>query len=103
LPALTKFFHENQDKRDRFEVFAFHEDAAKSWAELEPRLKPIKEKHWGGKDLPFPILFDSTGKTITTWGIRSFPTFVLIDPEGRVVKGGNLKMLERELSSSSRF
>jgi hypothetical protein len=99
LPKLSKFYNENQDKRDKFEVFAFHENAAKTWAELEPKLVNIKQKHWGGKDLPFPILFDATGETVKTWGIQAFPTFVLIDPEGKIVKNGSLEMLQEKLKA----
>ena len=46
----------------------------------------VIEKRWEGKTLPFPILLDATGKTVKAFGISAYPTNVLIDPEGRVVK-----------------
>lgn len=39
------------------------------------------------------MLLDDTGETIETWGIQAFPTLVLIDPEGNVVKGHAETML----------
>ena len=56
------------------------------------------EKAWGGKSLPFPVLLDETRSTIDGWGIRAFPTIVLIDPEGKLVRGGSEKMLEEKLA-----
>ena len=46
---------------------------------------------WDGKELPFPIVLDSTGVTMDNLGIVGYPTTVLIDPEGKVVENGNEK------------
>lgn len=90
--------YENHDSlRDRFEVLAFHDATVKDFAELDERLKLVSEKRWDGKSLPFPILLDSTGATVKTFGIRAYPTNVLIDPEGRVVKGNPEENLKRKL------
>lgn len=43
------------------------------------------------------MLLDDTGETIETWGIQAFPTLVLIDPQGRVVKGDAEAMLAKIL------
>jgi hypothetical protein len=93
-----KFYDAHQDQKDRFAVFAFHSDDVKSFEELDKRLPPIREKHWGGRDLPFPILLDGSGETMKAWGIQGFPTYILIDPEGRIVRGGGVKRLEEELA-----
>jgi hypothetical protein len=81
------------------QFLAIHEPTAKSFADLDPKMEPLKTKYWGGKDLPFPILLDSSGETLKRYGISGFPTTILIDPEGRVVRGGNLKMLEEKLKA----
>ena len=53
--------------------------------ELEEKLKPVMEARWVGKPLPFPVLLDSTGETVKAYGITSWPTSFLIDPEGKIV------------------
>ena len=58
------------------------------------------EKRWKGKSLPFPILLDASGATVKSYGIQAFPTLVLIDPEGRVVKGGSEALLAEKLKES---
>jgi len=95
LPKLMKFYEEHEKDRDKFEIIAFHDARASSIEDMEKKLKDrgIVEKKWGGKDLPFPVLIDSTGETIKAYGISAFPTMVLIDPKGNLVGKSN----EREL------
>ena len=92
-----EFYEKHKDQRDRFEILAFHDKAAKTFAELDEKLKPIIKDKWGGKSLPFPILLDDSGETVKAWGIHAFPTVILVDPEGKLVKGGGEEMLEAEL------
>jgi cytochrome c-type biogenesis protein len=96
LPELAAFYEKHKDKRDKFEILAFHDPAAKTFEELDKRIAPIQERYWKGKPLPFPILLDASGETISQWGIRAFPTTILIDPEGRQVrlKGHGAKAIE---------
>jgi hypothetical protein len=82
------FYEKHQADRDRYVILAFHDAKAKTFAELDQKLERIERDKWNGKKLPFPILLDSTGKTLQTWGIRAFPTMFLIDPEGNIVRGG---------------
>jgi len=84
LPTLIDFYEEYGDD-DRFEILAFHDDSVKSLEELDEKLVKIKKKYWKGRDLPFPVLHDSTGETIGQFGIRAFPTMILVDPEGKLV------------------
>jgi hypothetical protein len=98
LPELTSLYTKHADKRDRFEVLAFHDPSAKTFEDLDKRLPKLKEQFWKGQDLPFPILLDSTGQTLKAWGIQGFPTTVLIDPEGRLVRTDDpRKTLEENL------
>jgi hypothetical protein len=73
----------------------------KSFAELDEKLPKIKEHYWQGKDLPFPVLLDATGKTEKLYGIRAHPTGLLIDPEGKLVGEAAASELEAKLPALS--
>src|SRR5687767_3523764 len=90
-------YADHAEHRDKFEVFAIHDDAVKSFAELDKKLASIKKKNWQGKDLPFPILLDGQRKTHQLYGIRSWPTGLLIDPEGKLVGEASVSTLEARL------
>ena len=92
-----EFYEDHAADRDRFEILAFHDGRAKSFEELDEKMAPIEQVKWKGKKLPFPILLDASGDTVREWGVRSFPTLLLIDPEGKLVKGGTMEMLEKAL------
>ena len=87
LPDLMQLWDEFPDDRDKFVFLAFHDPHAKDFAELDQKLAPIVRDTWGGRELPFPILLDATGETVKEYGIRSWPTTILIDPAGNVVRG----------------
>lgn len=101
---MMKFYEKHKDHRDKFEVLAFHEPSMADFATLDPELQKLKEKRWGGKDLPFPILLDSSGETMKSYKVQVLPTTILIDPEGKIAqievghRGGITKTLERELA-----
>ena len=94
---MMALYEKYDSLRDRFEVLAFHDATVKDFAELDERLKLVIEKRWDGESLPFPVLLDSTGTTIKTYGIRAYPTNLLLDPEGRVVKGNAEENLKKKL------
>src|SRR5262245_26075860 len=75
----------HRNHRDQFEILAFHDATAQDFAELDGKLKRVIQNQWRGKPLPFPILLDATGQTIKEYGVRSFPTTILIDPDGKLV------------------
>ena len=94
MPHLIDLYEDHKADRDKFEILAFHDAQAKNFAELDSKLEPIIKNAWSGRPLPFPILLDSTGETIEKFGIRAFPTMLLIDPGGRLV--GEVKEAELE-------
>ncbi len=55
---------------------------------------------WKGP-LPFPVVIDKEGSTVRRYGVSVFPTALLIDPQGRLVRGGGLKMLAEKLGVAS--
>jgi peroxiredoxin len=91
-----EFHEQNPQLRDRYEIVTFHGAGAKTFSELAPHLEKLEKEVWK-RSFPFPILLDSTEQTTKQWGIMAYPTVVLIDPEGRVVRGGNLNRLKKEL------
>lgn len=92
-----ELYEDHAADRGKFEVIAFHDASAKDFEELDKKLEPIRKSVWAGKDLPFPILLDSTGETIKTYGIRAFPTTILIDPDGKLVGEADDSQLEAKL------
>ena len=92
-----ELFDKYEAQRDRFTILAFHDASAKALEELDEKLAPTVKDAWKGRQLPFPILMDSTGDTVRNYGISAFPTVILIDPDGNLVKGGGEKKLEEIL------
>lgn len=98
MPRLLDLYAEFEDLRDRFEILAFHDPSVATLEELDEKLAPRIEEDWKGRSLPFPILLDDTQETLRAFGISGFPTHVLIDPEGRIVKGGSEALLREKLA-----
>lgn len=88
---------EFDDLRDRFVILTIHAPDIADVAALEPRLSRLRERAWDGRDLPFPILLDGSGRTVRAFGVLGYPTEVLIDPDGHVVRGGSRARLRQEL------
>ncbi|MBK8915456.1 MAG: redoxin family protein [Phycisphaerales bacterium] len=80
------FVEKNKKQSDHFVVLTYHETnrGVTTAEELAPKLDELKQRRWKGRDLPFPVLFDTSGSTFKSYGIRAFPTTVLIDPEGKI-------------------
>jgi hypothetical protein len=97
LPGLIDLYQAHTKDRDKFEILAFHDGTVKDFADLDKKMERPRERYWGGQDLPFPILLDATGQTIKDWGVHSFPTTLLIDPEGKLVGQAQEKELEEKL------
>jgi len=98
MPELMRFWDAHVDLHDRFEILAFHDPHVKTFEELDAALQPIVYQLWGGHTLPFPVLLDDTGATVQRYGISGFPTYVLVDPEGKIVdsaRGDSSQLLER--------
>lgn len=98
---MLKFWDDHADQRDKFAVICVHNPDAK--ATTFEKLDAILEergtiKKWG-RNLPFTIVLDNTPTTTKTYGIEAYPTTLLIDPEGKVVKGGGEKLLEEKLAA----
>jgi thiol-disulfide isomerase/thioredoxin len=97
MPSLMKL-HDVYSKHGLV-IIAVHDDSVASVSELDERLAAIRERLWGGRDLPFLVALDGGGKielegasvkangaTTAAYDIRSFPRSILIDPDGKVVR-----------------
>lgn len=101
MPDLIRFVEDHPSLRDRFAVLAVHSPDGKDFAAIQPAYDRLVQRVWSGKSLPFALLFDRTGATHERWGISSYPTSILVDPEGNVVGWGTVKDLERALQTGS--
>jgi len=80
-------------------IIAIHDDSVSSIEEMDARLRSARINQWGGRDLPFLVALDGGGKmrivgtdqttrgaTTAAYGVTAFPTSVLIDRNGSVIK-----------------
>ncbi len=101
LPELTKFYEEHSADRGRFEILCIcntKTEKATTIDAFDALVAPLVKDIWGGKQLPFPVLVDGEGKTSNDYGIQGWPTVLLIDPEGHLVKNGDLPTLAEKLN-----
>jgi hypothetical protein len=94
---LIDFYELHKDARDKFEIVAFHVGNEKTFEEIDKNLASFRQLYWFDRQLPFPSLTDSTGKTAKLYGVVGFPTTVLIDPEGKLVGNATEEQLEAKL------
>lgn len=101
MPGLMELHEKYKDKG--LVIIAVHDDSVASIAEMNEKLTEIRKTVWGGRDLPFAIALDGGGETpipghfdsvrgATTalYGIKSWPTQIIIDRDGKIV-GRRLK------------
>jgi len=97
MPDLMKF----HDKLSKYglTIIAIHDDSLGSIEELQEKLKDLSERRWSGRSIPFAVALDGGGETkidgtdrtargatTAAYGIQGWPTSILIDKEGKVVK-----------------
>jgi thiol-disulfide isomerase/thioredoxin len=97
MPKLIAFYAAHAKERDKFEIVAVYAPDGKSFAAIQPSYNTLIEKAWAGKSLPFPLVFDSSGATHKRWGIESYPTTLLIDPQGRLVGTATIDDLAKKI------
>ena len=97
IPTAISFQKMYAEHADKFVILALHGSGAKTLAELDAKLPPIREKYWNGEELPFPVLLDGTEETAKRYGVDSWPTTLLIDPQGVLVGYGTFEELAKKL------
>src|SRR5437870_13628603 len=94
---MIEFYNAHPELRDKFEILAIHEShSLQTFKELDEKNARNEKEIWKTK-LPFPILIDKDGRTVERYGIRGYPTIFLIDPDGKLVRGGSLELLKEKL------
>ena len=97
MPKLMEL-HEKYAKRGLV-IIAIHDDSVGSIEEMDARLRSARINQWGGRDLPFLVALDGGGQTriagtdkttrgatTAAYGVTAFPTSVLIDRNGSIIK-----------------
>ena len=84
LPGWMDFAEDHAAEGDKFAILAIHDPKATDFAMLDDKLKPIIRRSWAGRTLPFPILLDTSGRTVKDYAVAYWPTVIILDPEGRV-------------------
>jgi len=97
MPKLMEL-HDKYNERGLV-IIGIHDDSMESIEKLEEKLGDIRENRWDGRDIQFAVALDGGGRTeiegtersaqgatTAAYGIQGWPTYVLIDKEGKVVK-----------------
>lgn len=98
MPELMKL-HDSFSGKDVV-IIAVHDNSVTSVEELDSKLREIRKKHWDGRDIPFLIAIDSgddSGATHSAYGIKSWPTTLVIDKEGKVYGKYSPYQLDNEI------
>jgi thiol-disulfide isomerase/thioredoxin len=96
MPELMALHDKYRDRG--LVVMGVHDDSVASIAEMDEKLAEIRRDLWKGRDLPFLVALDGGGETLiegstlktrgattAAYGVRAFPTTILIDRAGKVV------------------
>jgi beta-lactamase regulating signal transducer with metallopeptidase domain/thiol-disulfide isomerase/thioredoxin len=97
MPNLVQL-HDKFSKHDLI-IIAVHDDSLGSIAELQQKLKDLSKERWSGQQISFAIALDGGGETkiegtdrstrgatSAAYGIQAWPTSILIDRDGNVIK-----------------
>jgi thiol-disulfide isomerase/thioredoxin len=79
-------------------ILAIHDQSVQSRAAYDRKIGTVRERLWGGRDLPFRVLLDrpdpnnhddlgeeGTGTTISRYSVTSFPSLFVIDRDGTMI------------------
>ena len=92
-------------------IVALHDQSVQSRAAYDRRISTVRERIWGGRDLPFRVVLDrpapgnpdnadgiGAGTTTKRYNVTGFPTVFLIDRDGTVV--GRVNPLDHDQMES---
>lgn len=113
-PSCISKMRQLFELHDRFSerglvIIGIHIDAGDDIStvrKLDEKVKPYRESHWNGRDIPFPVAMVRKDKTsfgvknagsatcevAASYGITHYPTLVLIDEQGNVVGEFDIKL-----------
>ena len=79
-------------------MIAIHDSKVRSLVELDEKMQSTMGDAWVQSPLKFPIAIDRNGETEKAFYVQGYPTYRVIDPDGRIV-GDALRALENNLPS----
>lgn len=100
IPKLVAFASAHSASIDKFRIIAIHENRLTEggdWNDFHAKTEKLEKEVWHSVP-PFPVVYDETTHMTTDWGVDQFPTYALINPEGDLVRKGDLSRLETELA-----
>ena len=104
IPELISFTNAHRARRDEFRIVAIRRnsnDEAGDWNDFHSKTEHLEQALWHTVP-PFPIVWDSSAGMTSDWGIHELPTYALVDPQGNLVRGGNLSTLEVALQKHTK-
>jgi thiol-disulfide isomerase/thioredoxin len=79
-------------------ILALHDQSVQSRAAYDRKIGTVRQRIWGGRDLPFRVLLDQpdprnhddlggegTGTTISRYSVTGFPSLFVIDRDGTMI------------------
>lgn len=104
MPGLMDLAEKFKDRPVRW--IAVHDGSVNEFEELDAKLADIRERLWKGRRLPFDSAIDQplgdghdrgVGVTADRYGVKLWPTLVVIDRAGNLVGAVSKDRLEAEL------
>jgi thiol-disulfide isomerase/thioredoxin len=113
IPKLIDLHEKYHDKG--LVIIGIHDDSKSTVEDLEKDIQRLSTERWEGRKIPFAVALDgggrckiagtnltASGATTAAYGIQAWPTMVLIDKQGKVIKeynrGGDAEVLEKMLA-----
>ncbi|MCA9159907.1 MAG: TlpA family protein disulfide reductase, partial [Planctomycetales bacterium] len=111
MPELMKLHDELHEQG--LEIIAIHDSSMSSFDALRQQLEPTRNELWNDRELPFRVALAGKGPdeqqtpqgtAIADYGVREFPTTLLIGRDGKVLQriyphqaDGNLQLIRNLL------
>lgn len=102
IPSLIAFAKSHQEPRGKFRIVAVRfnsRNEAGNWNDFKKQTTRLENEVWHAVP-PFPMVYDASTRMSSDWGIHELPTSALVDPQGNLVRGGNLSVLRAKVESS---
>jgi thiol-disulfide isomerase/thioredoxin len=102
IPELSAFVQSSGADRSQYRVVGIRFNStseAGDWNDFKKKTELLEKTIWHGMP-PFPLVYDSTTRVTTSWGVHALPTYALIDPKDNLVANEDLQTLKRALAKS---
>lgn len=102
IPELSSFVQSSTADRSRYRIVGIRFNSTSEsgdWNDFKKKTERLERTLWHGAP-PFPLVYDSTTRVTTSWGVHALPTYALIDPKGNLVANGDLETLKRALAKA---